>query len=110
MLSQKDIDRHKTSLIGEKVRLEKRIAQLSEFPDYGRNEDDNAKELADFENNIGLEEQIKTLLDKVNLALSAINDGNYGICMKCHGAIEPGRLEIMPYVQFCATCQREQKI
>ncbi len=108
MLDKKTIEKQKKLLEEEKERLKNKIKQLSEFPDYGRNEDDNAKELADFENNLSLEEQIKFLLSKVNSALKAIDDGSYGKCKKCQKAIESGRLEIMPYAEFCITCQREK--
>ncbi len=109
MLDQKTLEKQKKILLEEKERLEKKISQLSEFPDYGRNEDDNAKELADFENNLSLEEQIKYLLNKTNKALKAIKDGTYGVCKKCKNSIESGRLEIVPYADLCITCQREEK-
>lgn len=109
MLDDKTLQKQKEFLLEEKSRLEKKIKQLSEFPDYGTNEDDNAKELADFESNLSLEEQIKYLLDKVNKALDSIDKGTYGLCKKCQKAIESGRLEIMPYAELCITCQREVK-
>lgn len=108
MLDKKTIDKQKALLLAEKERLGKKIKQLSEFPDYGRNEDDNAKELVDFENNLSLEEQIKYLLSKIDKALSSIENGSYGKCSKCKKAIESGRLEIMPYAELCITCQREK--
>lgn len=109
MLEPKVLETLKNQLIAEDERLEKKIKQLSEFPDYGSNDDDNAKELADFESNLSLEQQLKYLLDKVKRALKAIKDGSYGRCRKCQQAIESGRLEIMPYAELCITCQKEEK-
>lgn len=109
MLSKEQIEKQKNLLLGEKKRLEEKMARLSEFPDYGRNDDDNAKELSDFENNLSLEGQIKLLLQKTNRALKAIESNTYGKCRKCKSAIESGRLEIMPYAELCITCQREDK-
>lgn len=109
MLDSETMEKQKRYLLDEKDRLENKIKQLKEFPDYGSNEDDNAKELADFESNQSLEEQLKYLLDKVNKALAAIENGTYGRCKKCQNAIESGRLEIMPYAELCITCQKEQK-
>ena len=109
MLDKKTIEKQRELLLEEKVRLQSKIKRLSEFPDHGRNDDDNAKELADFENNLSLEEQIKYLLNKIDRALKSIDDGTYGQCSKCKEAIESGRLEIMPYAELCITCQREKK-
>lgn len=109
MLDSKTLQKQKKYLIEEKDRLETKIKQLKEFPDYGSNEDDNAKELADYESNQGLEEQLKYLLDKVSKALTAIENGSYGRCKKCQSAIESGRLEIMPYAELCITCQKQEK-
>lgn len=108
MLDPKTLEKQKKYLIDEKDRLETKIKQLKEFPDYGSNEDDNAKELADFESNQSLEEQLKYLLDKVKKALAAIDKGDYGQCKKCQNAIESGRLEIMPYAELCITCQKAE--
>lgn len=108
MLDSKTVEVQKKNLLSEKKRLEAKIKELSRFPDYGTNEDDNAKELADFESNISLEEQLKILLEKVNRALVAIEKGTYGKCKKCREAIESGRLEIMPYAELCITCQKEE--
>lgn len=109
MLSKILLKKQKDLLLQEKLHLEKKIKQLSEFPDYGTNEDDNAKELADFESNLSLEEQLKFLLKKVDKALEAIDNGKYGACSKCQKAIESGRMEIMPYAELCISCQRESK-
>lgn len=110
MLDHKTLEKQKDYLMEEKDRLEKKIKQLKEFPDYGSNEDDNAKELADFESNQSLEEQLRFLLDKVNKALTAIEKGEYGKCKQCQNAIESGRLEIMPYAELCITCQKSQRL
>lgn len=107
MLDPKILDKQRSYLMEEKERLEQKIKQLNEFPDYGNNEDDNAKELADFESNQGLEEQLRFLLDKVDKALTAIDKGTYGKCKQCKSAIESGRLEIMPYAELCITCQKK---
>ena len=109
MLKPELLEKLKSQLSAEKERLEKKIKQLSEFPDYGSNDDDNAKELADFESNMSLESQLKYLLNKVKRALKAIDDGSYGKCTKCQQAIESGRLEIMPYAELCITCQKKEK-
>ena len=45
----------------------------------------------------GLREQ----LDDVEVALSRLDDGTYGTCAVCGGAIGNARLEAMPATRFC---------
>jgi DnaK suppressor protein len=33
-----------------------------------------------------------------------INDEDFGICVKCHAPIPPGRLILMPQSRFCVKC------
>lgn len=108
MLSAETIKKQKKALSEEKFRLEKKIKELKQYPDYGQNEDDNAKETADYENNLSVEEQLNFLLSKVNKALKAIDEGTYGQCQKCSKAIEEGRLEIMPYAELCISCRKAE--
>ena len=108
MLSAEIIEKQKNVLLEEKARLEKKIAELKQYPDYGQNEDDNAKETADYENNLSAEEQLVFLLSKVKRALKAIQDGTYGVCQKCSKAIEEGRLEVMPYAELCISCRKAE--
>lgn len=108
MISPELIKKQKKALLSEKSRLEQKIKELKKFPDYGQNEDDNAKETADYENNLSVEEQLKYLLDKINRALKAIEDGSYGKCTKCEKIIEEGRLEVMPYAELCIECHKTE--
>jgi RNA polymerase-binding transcription factor DksA len=47
---------------------------------------------------------------RIDQALSRIAENKYGLCLACHQAIEPKRLDIAPEAAFCAGCQelREQ--
>ncbi len=105
MISEEFIQKQKQILIDEKKRLQDKVGKLKKYPDYGRNEDDNAQEMADYQSNLGLEGQVEFLIGKVDAALKAIEDGTYGKCKKCNEMIEEGRLEIMPYAEVCVTCK-----
>lgn len=105
MISKEFLQKQKKTLEAEKERLVTKIAELKKYPDYGTNEDDNAKELADFQSNLGLEEQLEVLIMKIDKALLAIDEGSYGKCKKCKEMIEQGRLEVMPYADVCVTCK-----
>ena len=105
MLNKELLERQKNLLISEKERLEGKIKQLKEYPDYGDIGDDLTQELVDYENNRSIGDQLNTLLKKVNRALKAIEDGSYGKCRQCSEAIESGRLKNVPYADLCITCQ-----
>lgn len=49
------------------------------------------------------------LLGKIDLALSKIGSGTYGICDSCGGEIPPERLEAKPSVSLCRDCQTEHE-
>jgi DnaK suppressor protein len=42
----------------------------------------------------------------VDEALARIEDGTYGICVRCGEPIPPGRLEALPWAARCVDCQR----
>ncbi|MCX6808811.1 MAG: TraR/DksA C4-type zinc finger protein [Candidatus Berkelbacteria bacterium] len=108
-LSQKFLEQQQSALQDEKKRITAEIKKLKKYPDYGETSDDNAQELTEFENNQPLEDQLEQILKKVNLSLLAIENGTYGVCSKCQGMIETGRLEIIPYADLCVTCQQKNK-
>ena len=103
------INKLKKNLLTEKENLEERIKKLKVYPDYGNIGEDNLQEVIDYENNVSIDEQLELLLQKVNNALSAIENGTYGECSECQNAIEDGRLEIMPYADLCVTCEHCEK-
>lgn len=45
------------------------------------------------------------LLEKIDLALTRIGNGSYGICTSCGGEIPLDRLEAKPSVSLCLDCQ-----
>jgi DnaK suppressor protein len=44
---------------------------------------------------------------KIKSALARIENGSYGICTSCGGAIHTGRLEAMPSAAQCISCAEE---
>jgi len=47
----------------------------------------------------------RALLASVDAALKRINEGTFGNCLNCGQEINPKRLEALPWVRFCITCQ-----
>jgi RNA polymerase-binding transcription factor DksA len=46
-------------------------------------------------------------LRDIQAALWRMEEGRYGSCVSCGGAIEVQRLEILPQTARCMACQRE---
>jgi len=44
-------------------------------------------------------------LQNIRLALQRIDDGSYGTCLRCDGAISIKRLNILPWAAHCVKCQ-----
>ncbi|WP_075590378.1 TraR/DksA family transcriptional regulator [Labilibacter marinus] len=51
--------------------------------------------------------QSETKLQKLHYALDHINEPDFGICVSCKGAIQPGRLVLMPESRKCIKCAQK---
>jgi len=40
----------------------------------------------------------------IDIALQRLASGHYGVCTRCQQAIEPSRLQAVPYAVTCALC------
>src|SRR5574344_243675 len=68
----------------------------------------------------GQSDQIKTLLDSlgsqdaqrltlIENALDRIQQGKYGLCIKCGNPIPEARLEAIPYASLCIACKESEE-
>lgn len=100
----------------QKTRLEKRLAELDQRihkiedrldDPVDKDWDDSAIERQDDEvlEDLGLA-GLKEI-EAIRAALARIDDGNYGICMKCGNDISSERLEAVPFAALCRTCVKE---
>lgn len=48
--------------------------------------------------------QAEDHLEQVDAALARLDDGTYGVCRVCGGAIPPERLEVRPSAATCVGC------
>ncbi len=79
----------------------------ADFPQYGKEEEDNAQEVAEYETKTSVETNLEKTLQDIRLALKKVDDSIYGACADCGGKIERNRLEILPYAQDCIACQKK---
>ena len=104
-----DIKRIKEELNELKLELRKQqdtISQRAQMPlaesvgelsSYDNHSSDLAAETFEREKDLGLRDNAKIMLMKVNRALEKIENGTYGRCEKCGKSIEEERLEAIPY-------------
>ncbi len=46
----------------------------------------------------------KDKLNKLDLALTRVDEDDFGICIRCQRPIPPGRIMIMPQARTCVKC------
>jgi RNA polymerase-binding transcription factor DksA len=63
---------------------------------------------AERERDLSLAGNLRDLIEKVQGALGRIDDGGYGRCEVCGEAIEPERLDALPYTTLCLADARRR--
>ncbi|PJA45185.1 hypothetical protein CO174_04445 [Candidatus Uhrbacteria bacterium CG_4_9_14_3_um_filter_50_9] len=109
----------KARLEAEKARLEAELSKFAhrntkateadfdaEFPNIGEKEDENASEVAQFSNNLSLEDELEKALRDVEKALELLEQGKYGTCKYCGQVIDARRLEARPTSSSCIQCKK----
>ena len=76
------------------------------FPEYGDEEDDNAREVAQYTANKPLEMTLEKSLRDVNKALENLDKSTYGICKYCQEPIGEKRLRARPTSSACVSCKK----
>jgi len=109
-MNQKQIEGFKKSLQTRRQELLRSITQTQQEGStaqqaYGHDEGDRAtsslnKELSFLQNT-----QARKLLQAVEAALGRISEGSFGECLNCGSEINVKRLEAIPWVRYCVTCQ-----
>ncbi len=56
-----------------------------------------------------LDENLRTELDQIVMALNRAEKNQYGICAICDEPIPLGRLEALPYTDRCVSCATEME-
>ena len=117
-MNKEELTYYKNKLNKEKKKVTNLIEQLdnngvtrfnsevaSELSFYDNHPADIASETFEVENGIALEANEMALLDKIDDALKAIDEGSYGKCQTCGKEIDKERLDFLPYALNCINCQ-----
>ncbi len=101
----------KSRLAGELEKFTKKNPNVSgdydaQFPEYGDEEDENAREVAEYTANKPLEITLEKTLRDVNKALERMAKGTYGTCKYCDEPIDEKRLLARPTSSACVSCKK----
>jgi RNA polymerase-binding transcription factor DksA len=79
--------------------------QTGDLAHFGQHEADAASATFEREKDLSILEQVEAELVDVERALRRLDEGTYGSCEACGGAIGDERLEVLPAARFCITHQ-----
>jgi len=109
----------KQRLLEEQARIETELSKFShrnpksddaesevEFKDIGNEEGDNAAEVAQFSDNLSLEDELEKALRDIEGAIKMIEAGTYGTCKYCKQPIDERRLVARPTSSSCIQCKK----
>jgi RNA polymerase-binding transcription factor DksA len=117
-LSPAFVEEMKTLLLAEKTKLETELSHFAHrnpkadgvfeanYQDTGSDEGENAFEVAQFSDNLSLEQELEGGLKDVTSALKTIEKGGYGVCKYCKQQISEERLRIRPTSTSCVACKK----
>jgi DnaK suppressor protein len=109
-MDKKKLNGYRDRLIAERDVL---MGVVGRNEDYGREADiDATQDPADKASNSYTKELLFTqstndriILIQIDEALERIEDDEFGICLNCGNEIGAKRLEALPWVRYCITCQ-----
>ena len=107
-MDEQKIDGYKNVLEKERLLLLAEVKRMEKPVDFGNDidhQDEETDEAEEFGNQLAMAQGLKDRLDEIDLALSKIQNGRYGICEKCGGKIEPEILDIDPESRLCKDCK-----
>jgi RNA polymerase-binding transcription factor len=110
-----DIEAIRRELEARRANTRERVAALAERPElgaaqgFGKRIGDGTTEAIARLTDIGVGRSLETGLERVERALAKLDDGTYGTCDVCGGAIPEKRLEAMPDSTLCVECAAQER-
>jgi DnaK suppressor protein len=94
-------------LVAERTHLVEEIDEAIEVPEqmtYG-SQAAAASQVFEQERDLAMRERASQQLEVVDAALSRVDNGSYGTCLRCDRPIAPERLDALPWAAHCIECQ-----
>jgi RNA polymerase-binding transcription factor DksA len=85
------------------------VSEDAEVSDYGAGGHyaDDATNVFLRARNVALHGNADDIVAQIDAALARADAGSYGMCENCGRAINPERLEVLPYTIYCVECAAE---
>jgi RNA polymerase-binding transcription factor len=104
------LERRRTEIQGEIDRMAVEVRSLGVDQDdekgsLGNHLADDGSNVMEAERLSTISGDIQDILVQINAALERMDDGTYGLCLRCGKPINPERLEAFPYVAYDIECQ-----
>ncbi|MFA6993614.1 MAG: TraR/DksA C4-type zinc finger protein [Patescibacteria group bacterium] len=115
-MKQETLDKIKADLLDRQGKIVSELQKFTTgddkaadatFPQFGDKEDENAAEVAEYSDNLSLEESLQNSLKDIEKALQKISDGAYGVCQYCGKEIDEKRLLARPSSSACVSCKNK---
>lgn len=105
-MSEESLSELRARLEARRDELNSRFARITANVRRGLESDseERAKELEDSEVVDALGNETRAELGRIRAALQRMDDGEYGVCVECGGAIAEGRLLARPAASTCIDC------
>lgn len=121
--SAKELSAIRDGLVEERARLEEQVATIQattfgmdqteysgDISAYGDETADAGTFTFERERDLSLGNNLRDILAKIAGALTRIDDGTFGACLRCGKMIEKQRVKAIPYVELCiADAQAESR-
>ena len=109
------VEEMKEKLLAEQKSLREQLGKFADptaapddfaarFPSYGEEQDENAQEVATYQDRLSIETNLEQTLQGVDKALAKIENGMYGTCENCGKEIPKERLHAFPAASLCTDC------
>lgn len=118
--SKKELDELRERLVTERGELQEQLTTIEE-QSFASSQSDISGEVSFDEENadagtftfererdLSIENNVRDLMNKIDRALSRMDEGTYGICSRCGRQVEKPRLKALPYVDLCIKDAQEQ--
>jgi DnaK suppressor protein len=95
--------------------LDAEIGELTKPPEnasgisFGKRIGDGTSQAIDRFAEVGVAQEIQPIKERVERALSKLEDGSYGKCDSCGKQVAAGRLEAAPESSLCIDCARNAR-
>lgn len=99
-------DKYGTILTNRRSELLRRLTAIKQ--DFERPRDPDDEDRAIEQNNDEVLDELGQSAQKellgIDAALKRLEEGSFGICVKCGAEIDERRLDIVPHTPFCQSC------